>query len=154
MATVLSAPAIYRFLDEEPPSLALLTRRYRFLANGVSPDLTERWLTWILFDSEKGPVGFTQATILPDNTAHIAYVLSPACWGQGYAQEAVSALLCLLFESLHVYQAVAEIDARNQASIALANRLHFELSGSVSTSPGHSELRFVLSAASWLHRSR
>ncbi len=150
MVAVLRDPAIYRFLEGGPPSLAQLTRYYRFLAGGVSPDRTERWLTWIVIDSDtERPLGYTQATILADATALVAYVLAPPFWGRGYAREAVSALLDLLLSTLRVRRAVAEIDVRHRASIALVERLGFERTELAKTTPGHSELRFVLEDASW-----
>lgn len=61
--------------------------------------------------------------------AEIGWVLDPDHAGRGYATEAASALLQLAFTRLDVHRVAAEMDARNDASAALARRLHFRLEG-------------------------
>jgi RimJ/RimL family protein N-acetyltransferase len=52
------------------------------------------------------------------------WVLDPDQSGHGYATEAVHALLHLAFDDLGLHRVVARIDARNDASMRLAERLH------------------------------
>lgn len=127
MAKLLNDDVLYRFLEEEPPSLERLERKYEFLSNGRSPDGTEHWLTWILFpkDAADDPLGFVEATIREPETAHIAYVIQRALWRRGYAKEAVSALLDVVFANYRVQRAIAEMDTRNEASIGLIRSLGF-----------------------------
>lgn len=144
MVRVLNDPRIHEFLSSDPPSLAYLERQYELLTTGKSPDGNEHWLTWILFakDEESDPIGFIQATINEPKIAQIAYVLSPAYWRQGYAREAVAALLDVVFERYEVERVIAEMDTRNAASIGLVQTLGFrcvetvrdveELNGSMS----------------------
>lgn len=61
--------------------------------------------------------------------AEIGWVLDPEHAGRGYATEAASALLRLAFTRLDVHRVAAEMDARNDASAALARRLGFRLEG-------------------------
>ncbi len=56
-------------------------------------------------------------------TGEIGYVINPEFGGRGYATEACQALLPLAFDALGLHRVVARIDARNQASAALARRL-------------------------------
>lgn len=133
MARVLNDDVVYRYLEQPPPSLEKLERQYEFLSGGKSPDGVEHWLTWILFskDREGAPLGFVQATIREPETAHIAYVVTKANWRKGYAKEAVSALLDLVFTNYQIQKAIAEMDTRNEASIGLVRSLGFRHVGTV-----------------------
>ncbi len=53
----------------------------------------------------------------------VGYVMNPTFGGHGYATEAVQALLGLAFDELGLHRVIARIDARNDASVALARRL-------------------------------
>lgn len=127
MARVLNDPTIYRFLEDDPPGVEHLQRQYAFLSEGKSPDGKEHWLTWILrpLEDMSDPVGFIQATIKESESVTVAYVLAPPHWGKGYAREAVAAMLDTVFERYRVREAIAEMDTRNAASIALAESLGF-----------------------------
>ena len=57
----------------------------------------------------------------------MAYLLTPSAWGQGYASEAVAAMLQHLFGSLGARQAMAMVERDNRHSIALLARLGFGL---------------------------
>lgn len=57
--------------------------------------------------------------------AYLGYSLSRAHWGQGYAGEAVRALLGYLFRERDLHRIVAECDAENIASQKLLERLGF-----------------------------
>jgi ribosomal-protein-alanine N-acetyltransferase len=127
MIGVLNDPEIYRFLSDDPPTLTQLQCQYRFLMGGKSPDGLEHWLTWILIPHEQPaePAGFVQATIREPESAHVAYVLSRKHWGMRYGSEALLALLDVVFTRYDVERAVAEMDTRNDASIALVRSLGF-----------------------------
>lgn len=55
--------------------------------------------------------------------AEIGWVMDPAERGQGYATEAVGAVLKLAFEHYRVHRVAAQMDARNTASEKLAERV-------------------------------
>lgn len=55
----------------------------------------------------------------------LGYSLARAHWGQGYAGEAVRAVLDLLFGELNLHRVVAECDVENAASWRLLERLGF-----------------------------
>jgi [ribosomal protein S5]-alanine N-acetyltransferase len=59
----------------------------------------------------------------------VGFILHPDHWGHGYAFEAMSALVPLLFARHDVPALVAEVDPRNSASLALLARLGFRETG-------------------------
>jgi len=124
----LQAQAIYKYMPEDPPdSVEALTIRFRQLAARRSPDGQEGWLNWIMrLREEKTYVGTLQATVLPNATAYIAYLLFPTFWKQGYAREGCRRVLDLLFEDYQVRTVLAEIDTRNAPSIRLVESLGFQ----------------------------
>jgi [ribosomal protein S5]-alanine N-acetyltransferase len=71
-------------------------------------------------------VGTLQATVFPDATASLAYIVIPPFWRQGYAKEGCRRILSLLFEDFQVHRVSAEIDTRNTASIRLMESLGFQ----------------------------
>jgi [ribosomal protein S5]-alanine N-acetyltransferase len=131
MFPVLDDVTLYRYIDHGPPaSIERLHEVYRELEARVSPDGQEIWLNWVLFEhqptrSEPPPIGFVQATVLPDGRAWIAYLLARTAWGQGLAAEAVAALLQHLFGSLQLHQVMACVEHDNERSVALLRRLGF-----------------------------
>jgi RimJ/RimL family protein N-acetyltransferase len=126
MVQVLRDPLVFRYLSGDPPTLAALEERYRLLTSGKSPDGSQHWLTWILVERASGrAVGFTQASVQPGSHFHVAYVVGRDHWRQGYAREAVSAMLDAVFEHFRVDRAIIEVDTRNAPSIALAESLGF-----------------------------
>ena len=56
----------------------------------------------------------------------IGYTFAPAYQGQGYATEAVTAVLHYAFTTLQLQQITAMADGRNHASIKLLQRLGFQ----------------------------
>ena len=55
----------------------------------------------------------------------IGYILDRAHWGNGYAKEALAALVGHAFGALDLLRIEADIDPRNRASAVLLERLHF-----------------------------
>ncbi|WP_413195095.1 GNAT family N-acetyltransferase [Pararobbsia alpina] len=123
----LNDAACYRHIPQDPPtSLEALATRYRKLESRRSPDGSEAWLNWGLFDVDDKAHGYTQATIdLNSKEAWIAYFIFSASQRQGYAQEALRELLPALREAYGIVKFRAEIDTRNVASIRLVESLGF-----------------------------
>ncbi len=121
---------LYRFIPQDPPvDIATLTTRYERLAREPhSPDGDELWLNWALREkSDDGIyVGTLQASVTPGQIAYIAYFIFEPHQRQGYAREAVGALVEYLFEDHQVEIVAAEIDTRNAPSIALITALGFQ----------------------------
>ena len=55
--------------------------------------------------------------------AEIGYVLDPEHHGHGYATEAAAAMVALAFDGLGAHRVVGRLDARNDASAAVLERL-------------------------------
>ena len=65
---------------------------------------------------------FTIAS-LGNSRGEIGWTLHPDFVGHGYAAEAANAVLELAFRELRLHRVIAELDPRNDASIALCTRL-------------------------------
>lgn len=119
---------LYEFIAERPPtSLSALRDRYRLLATRNSPDNSEEWLNWALWSKpDNRYVGYVQATVYPNRSAQIAYVLMFDDWRKGFAREAVTAMVAHLHEHYRVSQVLARVDTRNQRSIGLLEALGFD----------------------------
>lgn len=61
--------------------------------------------------------------------AEVGYMLGRAAWGQGYAREAVAALLDWAFDALRLHRVEADVDPRNLRSIRLLEGLGFAREG-------------------------
>jgi RimJ/RimL family protein N-acetyltransferase len=124
LVSIYSRPDVARFLLEEPWTLesgaAHLQRRLaRTGLDGPSGSLAlavEREGTLI------GAVSVWRTEQEP-RTVEVGWTLDPAHGGNGYATEAVAAVLDLAFERHDAHRAVARMDARNEASARLASRL-------------------------------
>ncbi len=105
--------ALYAYIPDEPPaSLEDLVARYERYATGAPAG--EHWLNWIAFDHDV-PVGHVQATVRADR-CDVAWLIFPRYWRRGFGTAAVRAML----DELGNRRAVASIDPRNAASLALA----------------------------------
>ncbi len=152
----LQSDTIYEYIPENPPtSLKALALRYQRLSPRRSPNEQEAWLNWAMRERrEHKYVGTLQATVYPDATAYLAYILFPAFWRQGYAREGCGCILDLLFKGYQVHTVSAEIDTRNTASIKLAESLGFQqgatkLNADFFKGTTSHEYRYELLASAW-----
>ena len=125
MHDVLIDASLYRYmLSEVPPDVAWLRERYRSLEAGWSPDRTQRWLNWVVV--ERGtPIGYVQATVASGGGyATLGWTIGSRWQGRGFAREAVQAV-CAHLLSAGVGELRATIDARNDRSIGVAERVGF-----------------------------
>ena len=121
---VIGDPALYEFIDtKEPASEAALRERLARLESRLSPDGTEHWLNWVVRNAAGVVVGYVQATVTPDKSAEIAYVLGRAHWRKGYAGAACAAMIDELRETYGVTRLTATLDPANAASLALLRKL-------------------------------
>ncbi|HEY0604719.1 MAG TPA: GNAT family protein [Herpetosiphonaceae bacterium] len=125
--SLLQDTQIYRYIPQEPPAaLSLLTQRYEQLARRLSPAGDQAWLNWaIQIASTSEYIGQVEATVFEDQTAYLAYLIGSTFWGHGYATEACTRIIRLLFDDYGVTCVKAEVDTRNTASIRLLERLGF-----------------------------
>ena len=66
---------------------------------------------------------------LDNGRAEIGYAMSRAHWGNGYMNEALSALVWHAFEVMNLRRLEADVDPRNTASIRTLERLGFQREG-------------------------
>ena len=129
MFSVISDTSLYTFTGGEPPqSLAEVEEWFTALESGISPDGSEKWLTWIVqgieFDT---PIGYVQATI-EGNTAEVSWLIGSRWQGNGYAIEAVGALMSWLADN-QIVEVTAHIQPQHRASQRIARRFHLKPSG-------------------------
>lgn len=127
MFEVLSDAAIYRYLDYEAPASADHLRTvYQRLEARQSPDGQQVWLNWVIRPLNRALVGYVQATVTADQSAYVAYVLGSSHWGHGYAHRALQAMLEHVTSAYSVQRFLATVEADNQRSIRLLERLGFQ----------------------------
>ena len=127
MFAVLSDPAIYEFENAPPISEEWLAERFARLEARESRDGTQAWLNWVVRSHQGAPMGFVQATIFSDHRAGIAYQFASEFWGQGFASEAVGAMIVELVSHYEVTTLSAVLKGANQRSMRLLQRLGFSL---------------------------
>ena len=89
-------------------------------------------LQWGIADLDHGRViGITTlcAFSFEHRRCEIGYALASACWGRGYAAEALDLAIGLAFDELDLERIEADIDPRNEPSIRLVERLGFQREG-------------------------
>jgi RimJ/RimL family protein N-acetyltransferase len=148
MFDVLADASLHRHLDGPPPqSVDALRERYARLESRRSPDGEQHWLNWIIVGSDGTAMGFVQATVMPDRTAWIAYLLGRSYQRQGFATEATQAVLEHIRGDHRVVRVRAMVDVDNAASVRLLERLGFrEVEYDGPSWPGPSERLFVFRA--------
>ena len=131
MFEVLGDPELYRYLDHPPPpSVEHLRSVYASVETRMSPDGSQVWLNWVVRRPGLAPVGYVQATVMHDHTAWVGYVFSARHSGRGYATQAGHAMLDHVASVYAVSRFLASVEAANQRSIRLLERLGFrEASG-------------------------
>lgn len=118
---------LYLFIPQEPPiSMQVLETRYHTLSTRLSPDRQKVWLNWVVRRKEGTYIGTLEATVYPNQTGAIAYLIFPSFWRQRYAKEGCSPVINHLFKNYKVKVIAAEIDTRNIASIQLIESLGFK----------------------------
>lgn len=127
MFEALKHPDTYTYLPRSAPeSVAEVTDRFAHVMHETAPDREEQWFNWTVWLRETGtPLGTIEATEGGrDFGTEIGYLFSPSVWANGYASEAVAAMLDELADGGAI-EFRARIDIRNEASKALVKRLGF-----------------------------
>ncbi len=143
---VLSDPALYQFLDEEPPaSVEALRQKLARSESRKSPDGSEHWLNWVVRDEFQQVVGYVQATIHANSDANVAYVIGTAHWGRGLAYRAVEQMLRIAVAEFGAKRFLLRSERENHRSVRLAERLRFvPASAELSASKGVIENEILL----------
>lgn len=126
MFAALGDPELYRYLDHPPPpTVEHLRAVYAGVEKRLSPDGSQIWLNWVVRRPGEAPLGYVQATVMPNHTAWIGYVFSVQHWGRGHATQAVRAMLEHLAADCGVRCFLASVETENLSSIRLLERLGF-----------------------------
>lgn len=99
---------------------------------GLEPGIPGEWFQFAIELKETGElIGDCALNVNREDPpqAEIGYTLARAHQGKGLGQEAVSAVLDYAFEAFGVHRAIARLDAENNASAKLLERLGFRREG-------------------------
>jgi RimJ/RimL family protein N-acetyltransferase len=120
-----SDPEVSRYQMWRPRSLDD-TREFLEQLAAVEPDTPGTWLQLAIVSRDNNAVIGDCGIRFPDNDPHqaeLGITLKPSHQRQGFASEALSAVLAYVFESLRKHRVFTSIDPRNLASIALVSRI-------------------------------
>jgi [ribosomal protein S5]-alanine N-acetyltransferase len=133
----LSDATLYKFIPNDPLSLAELEEKYHRILRGPRDNNIELWRNWAVRLGNAGDVGsggndytgMIETSIFPSDYAYLAYFMFASHHRQGYANEACAAVLKHVRESYAIKRVVAEMDVRNTASWRLVESLGFIRAG-------------------------
>ena len=117
---------MYRYVPHNTPrTVADVETRFARVMQETAPDRLDQWLNWTVWRrGDNSPLGTVEATINQHHAVSIGYLFSPTIWGNGYATEAVRAMIDhLRTQGATLFK--AEIDIQNDASKAVVTRLGF-----------------------------
>jgi len=118
-------PTVYQFQSWYPPSLQEVENFIRHNLT-VIPNTNDTWLQLGVYLHNDALIGDMGIHFLEDDAqVEIGYTLAPEHHGQGYAAEAVKAVLDYLFFTLNKHRITASVDPANQKSINLLKKLGF-----------------------------
>ena len=126
MAAYRGDPEVCRFLPFEPQSPDDIRHRNGHLMGGTSLEGERGGVMLVIERADDGAVIGDLVLFHLDadaGSAEIGWVVSPAASGRGLATEAVRALIDTAFEVYGLRRLVAQVDADNERSAALAERL-------------------------------
>jgi len=129
MFPVLVDRELYQFTGGEPPrSLVDVERWFSALETRLSPDSSERWLTWIVQLIESSiSIGYVQATV-KDGKADLAWLIGVNWQGQGYATEATGMLAGWLADN-QIDKMTAHLHTDHKVSQRIARSVGLHRSG-------------------------
>ena len=124
-------PTLYTYIPGDPPAnVEALVVRYRHLSKGRSADGTSLWFNWAMrLQDSVTYIGTLQASLYADDRAVIAYMVFSPFRRHGFAKEGCWRMIRFLRDERQAKKIVAEIDTRNQPSIALVRSLGMRLTG-------------------------
>lgn len=114
---ILSDPRAMTYWSSLPHDSLDQTRDWLAAMIEVPPDVGDDFVV----EQDGRVIGKAGCWRLPE----IGYILAPHAWGQGYALEALSAVIPYLFTRPGVNRLVADVDPRNAASLRLLARQGF-----------------------------
>jgi RimJ/RimL family protein N-acetyltransferase len=123
---ILSDPVAMRYWSSRPhPDLA----RTREWLDDMIAAPADQSLDFVL-EKDGAVIGKAGCWRLPE----IGYILAPPYWGQGFAREALQAIIPAVFACFDIPAITADVDPRNTASVGLLLRLGFHETGRAANS--------------------
>lgn len=123
--TIQSDPDVCRYLLYEPRSREKVQEVRERDAAATRLAEPDDYVQPAIRDADGRLIGtmYFKLASVDDKTAEIGWLLDPRFQGLGYAAEAAGLLLDLAFGELGLHRVYAELDPRNDASVALCLRL-------------------------------
>jgi len=118
-------PEVYQFQSWEPSSIDKVEE---FIIRNLAVDPTSKnsWLQLGIYLKKDPLIGDMGLHFLEDGAQmEIGYTLAPVYQGQGYASEAVKAVIDYLFLVSKKHRITASVDPENRKSINLLKKLGF-----------------------------
>jgi ribosomal-protein-alanine N-acetyltransferase len=120
-------PRVWTYLPQlRPANREAVRARLRRWLEPPPPEMPEAvaFENWVGFErATRTLVGTFQATIVRDDSAMIGYIVFPDRGRRGYAVEAMTAVCEHLRDAHAIRRISADMDRRNKASVAVAQRL-------------------------------
>lgn len=142
---IVSKPAVNRLLPASacPPDVEGIRE---WIERQMEMQEREGFSMWpVLRKSDGALIGLCGFFRAPDGGVEMGWAFDDAAWGHGYATEAAASALAVAFGTLGMREMAAFIDARNAASIKLANRIGMRFDRVVRTRR-RDLLRYTISA--------
>ena len=127
---VFSDPRVMRYWSSGPlPNREAAAAMQRDIAEGNRQDTMWKW-GLALRETNKliGTVTLFHLN-LSNGRAEIGYAMGSAYWGNGYMNEALTALIIHAFDVLNLRRLEADVDPRNTPSVRTLERLGFQREG-------------------------
>jgi ribosomal-protein-alanine N-acetyltransferase len=129
MLPLFSDAAVMRFWSTPPVVSLDLMRAQICRSVAASPDLHAAWL--VALKPTGAAIGFVNYhhREIGNRRLEIGYLIGSGHWRQGFAAEAIRALIAHCFDALFTHRIEATVDPANVASIHLLERLGFRCEG-------------------------
>jgi RimJ/RimL family protein N-acetyltransferase len=125
LVVVLGDRRLHSFTGGVPDTLPELRARFAGWSSQRSPDGTKAWLNWAMRTNDGRAIGTVQATVMPEGSAEVAWVVGVDHQGQGFASEAARALVTWL-GGKGVIRVAAHVHPDHAASAGVARAAGFE----------------------------
>lgn len=129
---ICSDPEVMRYYGVKPyDSMEKAEKHLDWLASLHRENKGLRWVITLKDEDQYiGDVGFFNYEV-KHNRAEIGYILGKEHWGKGIMTEAIEAVLTYGFNEMNLNRVQALIDARNRASIRVAEKQGFKYEGTL-----------------------
>lgn len=119
-----SMPEIYQYQSWRPKLISEIEEFINKNAD-VCPNTENTWLQLAVCLYEEQMIGDIGIHFMDDDQIEIGYTLSPEYQGNGYALEAVKAVINYAYSELKKHRITASVDPDNIQSIKLLERIGF-----------------------------